>query len=138
MNSTSNSTMESSIVPILLKALIAGVIATVINLVLFFAGGAVVGGIEVDLEQVGEFAPLPFFLPIIASILPMLVAGVGLWVARRFIPRGNTVFVVGVAILMLLSLASPFMGSVATMSASIVLAIMHLVAGGVMIFYLAK
>ncbi len=138
MSSATNSTLETGFGPILLKALIAGVIAAVINVILFFVGGAFVGGIDVDINQVGEFTPLPFYFPAFASIVPMLVAGVGLWIARRFIPRGNTVFVVGVAILTLLSLFSPLGSTVATTSAGIVLALMHLVAGGVMIWYLAK
>jgi len=81
---------------------------------------------------------MPFFLPIIASLLPTLVAGVGLWIARRFIPRGNQVFVMGTAILVLLSLAIPFSGQIATTSAAIVLAVMHLVVGALIIGYLAQ
>lgn len=137
MKSVSNPKLNT-IGPILIRALIAGVIAAVINLFLFFVGGAVVGGIDIDLEQIGEFTPMPFFLPIIASILPMLIAGLGLWIARRFMYRGNQVFIGVAAILTILSLASPFTGNVATMNAALVLALMHLVVGGVMIFYLAK
>ena len=68
----------------------------------------------------------------------MLVAGLGLWIARRFIPRGNLVFVIGTAILVLLSLAGPFNGQIATTSAATVLAVMHLVVGALMIGYLAR
>ena len=138
MSSKTNSTLTSSIGAILLNALIAGVIAAVINVIIFFIGRAVVGGIDVDMNGTGTFAPMPFFLPIIASLLPTLVAGVGLWIARRFIPRGNQVFVIGTAILVLLSLAIPFSGQIATTSAAIVLAVMHLVVGALMIGYLAR
>ncbi|MEM7345478.1 MAG: DUF6069 family protein [Chloroflexota bacterium] len=101
MKSVSNPKLNT-IGPILIRALIAGVIAAVINLFLFFVGGAVVGGIDIDLEQIGEFTPMPFFLPIIASILPMLIAGLGLWIARRFMYRGNQVFIGVAAILTIL------------------------------------
>ena len=138
MSSKTNSTLTSSIGAILLNALIAGVIAAVINVIIFFIGGAVVGGIDVDMNGTGTFAPMPFFLPIVASLLPMLVAGLGLWIARRFIPGGNQVFVIGTAILVLLSLAIPFNGQIATTSAAIMLAVMHLVVGGLMIGYLAQ
>lgn len=138
MSSKTDSTPTSSLGTILLNALIAGVIAAVINVIIFFIGRAVVGSIDVDMNGTGTFAPMPFFLPIVASLLPTLVAGVGLWIARRFIPRGNQVFVIGTAILVLLSLAIPFSGQIATTSAAIVLAVMHLVVGALMIGYLAR
>ncbi len=137
MNSNTG-TLTNSIGAILLNALIAGVIAGAINVILFFIGGALVGGIEVDANGTGTFMPMPFFLPFLASVFPTLVAGAGLWIARRFIPRGNQVFIIGTAILVLLSLASPFSGQVATTGAAIILAIMHLVVGALMIGYLAQ
>ena len=138
MSSKTDSTLTNSIGSILLNALKAGVIAAVINVIIFFIGRAVVGGINVDMNGTGNFAPMPFFLPIVSSLLPTLVAGVGLWIARRFIPRGNQVFVIGTAILVLLSVAIPFSGQIATTSAAIVLAVMHLVVGALMIGYLAR
>lgn len=138
MNSKTNPMQTTAFGSIMLNALIAGVIAAIINVVIFFVGGAVLGGIDVDMNGTGAFAPMPFFLPIIASLLPALVAGVGLWIARRFIPKGNQVFVIGTAVLMLLSLAIPFSGQIGTTSAAIVLAVMHLVVGAVMIGYLAR
>lgn len=128
----------NSIGPIMLKALIAGMVAAVINVIIFFIGRAIVGGIEVDMSGTGQFAPMPFFLPILVSLLAMLAAGLGLWIARRFIPRGNQVFAIGAAVLVLLSLASPFNGQIATASASIVLVIMHLIVGAVMIGFLGQ
>ena len=138
MNSKTNSTQTTAFGSIMLNALIAGVIAAVINVVIFFIGRAVVGGIDVDMNSIGTFEPMPYFLPIVLSLLPMLAAGIGLWIARRFIPRGNQVFVIGTAILVLLSLAGPFSGQIATTSAAIVLAVMHLVVGALMIGYLAQ
>ena len=138
MNSETNSTQTTAFGSIMLNALKAGVIAAVINVVIFFIGRAVVGGIDFDMNGIGTFEPMPFYLPIVASLLPMLAAGVGLWIARRFIPRGNQVFVIGTVILVLLSLASPFSGQIATTSAAIVLAVMHLVVGALMIGYLAR
>lgn len=138
MSSSTASTQVKSIGTIMLNALVAGVIAAVINLIIFFIGRAVVGGIDVDINRIGTFVAMPFFLPIVASLVPMLVAGVGLWIARRFIPRGNLVFMIAVAILLLLSLAGPFSGQIATTSAAIVLLLMHLVVGALMIGYLAQ
>lgn len=138
MSSTTNPAQTTTVSSIMQNALIAGVIAGVINVIIFFIGGTLVGGIEFDMNMTGEFAPMPFFMPIVASLLPSLLAGIGLWIARRFIPRGNMVFVIGTAILALLSLAAPFNGQIATQSASIVLASMHLVLGVVLIGYLAQ
>jgi uncharacterized membrane protein len=138
MSSKTNSTPTSSLGTISLNAFIAGVIAAMINVIIFFIGRAVVGGIDVDMNGAGTFAPMPFFLPVVASLLLTLVAGLGLWIARRFIPKGNQVFVIGTAILVLLSLAAPFNGQIATTSAAIVLAVMHLVVGALMIGYLAQ
>ena len=138
MSSTTNPAQTTTISSIMQNALIAGVIAGVINVIIFFLGGTLVGGIEFDMNMTGEFAPMPFFMPIVASLLPSLLAGIGLWVARRFIPRGNMVFIIGTAILTLLSLAGPFNGQIATQGASIVLASMHLVVGAVLMGYLAQ
>jgi len=138
MDAGASVTVKNSLGPIMMKALIAGVIAAIVNVVIFFVGRAVVGGIAVDINQVGTYSPMPFFLPIVASLVPMLLAGLGLWVARRFIPRGNLIFVIVAALITLLSLASPYSGQVATTSAATVLMLMHLVVGGIMIGYLAK
>ena len=138
MNSKTNPTQTTAFGSIMQNALIAGVVAAVINVIIFFIGRAAVGGIDIDMTGRGTVAPMPFFLPIIASLLPTLVAGVGLWIARRFIPRGNQVFVIGTAVLVLLSLAGPFSGQIATTSAAVVLAVMHLVVGALMIGYLAR
>jgi len=117
-------------------ALIASLIAAVANVLLHFIGGALVGGIDVLTPEGGAYRPLPFVFVIIASVVPMLIAGVGLWIAKRFLPYGVRIFQ-GVAVLVtLLSLAGPFSNQVATLGAGIVLALMHFVEGGVMIWYL--
>ncbi len=138
MSSHTASTQTNSISTIMVNALTAGVIAAVINLIIFFIGRALVGGIDVDMNRTGTFVAMPFFLPIVASLLPLLVAGVGLWIARRFIPRGNLVFMIGATILVLFSLAGPLSGQIATTSAAMVLLLMHLVVGAVMLGYLAR
>ncbi len=75
MNSRIKPETIDSIGPIMLKAVIAGIVAAAINLIVFFIGRAIVGGIEVDMSGTGQFAPMPFFLPILVSLLAMLVAG---------------------------------------------------------------
>lgn len=117
-------------------ALVASLIAAVANLLLHFIGGALVGGIEVLTPEGDAYRPLPFVFVIIASVVPMLVAGVGLWVAKRFLPYGVRIFQVVAVLVTLLSLAGPFSNQVATLGAGIVLALMHIVVGGVMIWYL--
>ena len=118
------------------NAAIAGLISAVINVIIFFVGSALVGGIQVATTPGAPYAPLPFFVVAIASFVPTLVAGVGLWISRRFIPRGVLVFQITAAVVTLLSLASPFSDQVATTGAGVVLAITHLVVGGVMIWYM--
>jgi hypothetical protein len=120
----------------LTAALIAGGIATVLNLLLFWLGGALVGSID-TLEPAGSaFRPLPFYFVVIASVVPMLAAGLGLWLFERFLPYGTRIFQVLATLLVVLSLAGPFTGQVATTAAAIVLALMHVVEGAVMIWYL--
>lgn len=138
MDSLTSIKLTNSMGPIMLNALIAGAIAAAINLIIFFIGRALVGGIDVDMNRTGTFAARPFFLPIFTSLLPTLVAGVGLWIARRFIPKGNLVFTIGTVVLVLLSLTGPFGDQIATTSAAIVLLLMHLVVGALMIGYLAQ
>lgn len=128
----------NSINPIMLKALIAGIVAAVINMLIFFIGRAMVGGIDVDMNGTGQFAAMPFFLPMLASLLPMLAAGLGLWILRRFFPRANQVFAIGTAVVVLLSLAVPFSGQIANTSAAIVLALMHIIVGVLMIGFLGQ
>ena len=125
-----------SIGTILTNALIAGVISAVINLLIFFIGGAVVGGIEVATTPGEPFAPLPFFIVVIASIVPTLLAGIGLWIAAGYIPNGIRVWQIVAVVITLLSLGSPFGGQVATIAAAVLLALMHVVVGGVMVWYL--
>lgn len=122
--------------PTLLNALIAGLIAAVANLLIFFIGSALVGGIQAALTPGAAFEPLPFAAVIASSILPMLVAGFGLWVAARFIPRGVLVWQITAVVLTLLSLGGPFGGQIATTSGAILLASMHLVVGGIMVWFL--
>lgn len=138
MDSLTSIKLTNSMGPIMLNALIAGAIAAAINLIIFFIGRALVGGIDVDMNRTGTFAARPFFLPIFTSLLPTLVAGVGLWIARRFIPKGNLVFTIGTVVLVLLSLTGPFGDQIVTTSAAIVLLLMHLVVGALMIGYLAQ
>ena len=125
-----------SLLTTLTAALIAGGIATVLNLLLFWLGGALVGSID-TLEPAGSaFRPLPFYFVVIASVVPMLAAGLGLWLFERFLPYGTRIFQVLATLLVVLSLAGPFTGQVATTAAAIVLALMHVVEGAVMIWYL--
>lgn len=127
---------NSSFSSIFKAALIASLIATVGNLLLHFVGGTLVGGIEVLTPEGDTYRPLPFFFVIIASIVPMLAAGVGLWLFERFLPYGTRIFQGAAVLITLLSLISPLSNQVATLGAGIVLALMHLVEGGVMVWYL--
>jgi len=127
---------QSSFGSIFKAAFVASLIAAVANLLLHFVGGALVGGIDVLTPEGDAYRPLPFVFVIIASVVPMLAAGVGLWIAKRFLPYGVRIFQVVVVLVTLLSLAGPFSNQVATLAAGIVLALMHLVEGGVMLWYL--
>jgi hypothetical protein len=100
MNSASAAlATRPSLVKILTAALIAGLGAAVLNNVYGAAFTAATGN---SLELIG---PVSITL---ASLIPMLVAGVAYYVLARFVPsRANLIFVAGSLLLAALSLAGP-------------------------------
>jgi hypothetical protein len=127
---------QNSIGQNLIMGLTAGVIAAALNLIIFFVGRALIGGIDAAMQPGTPFEPLPFTAVIMASIIPSILAGGGLWFSRRFIPKGTLVFQIAVVLFALFSLGGPFGGQIATTSASLVLASMHLVVGGMILWVL--
>lgn len=127
--------MDTSFWAVIRKTVITGVVAGFINVLLYFIGGAIVGGINIQLSPGAGYMVMPPFLPFVASLIPTLLAGLGLWLAARVLSAtGIKIWQGAVVILTLLSLISPFTEQVQTTDAGIVLAMMHLVVGGLMLW----
>ena len=122
---------------IMKNAIIAGVIAGIINLILFFVGNAFFGGIT-EIETPGTNpVQMSFIKPLILSIVPALLAGIGLWVAQKWIPKGTRVWQIGTLAIALLTIGGPLNQSlIPNPSAGIILAIMHVVLGVVLVWYM--
>lgn len=135
MTTVSTEKPAQTIMSLLKIALITGVISAVINLILFFVGSAVLGTIEVAMAPGEPFVAMPFFAVIFASLIPTLVAGIGLWIFRRFIPMGNQIFI-GLAIIFTLFSLYPPITQSPTIAVGILLSIMHLVVGGMIAGYM--
>ncbi len=109
---------------------LAGALAALANLVVLFAGQALVGQIRLPLPPATEPQALPWVAVAAASFIPALAAAALLAGLGRFAPRPVFVFQVIAALFLLLSLAGP-----ATLPISFafqaVLTLMHVVAGAV-------
>lgn len=117
---------------------IAGVIGLVINLILFFIGGAL-GAFPPDaLTPMG--VPVDAVAVIGASVVSTVAAIVGYFVFTRFLSlqRAKQTFVV-LAVLVLVGMAFNPLGITNAPALQIVLLeIMHLVLGGALIYYLLR
>ncbi len=98
---------------LLMAGLIGGVIAAILNLVIYFIGGMAVGEMTVAMPPDMAQTPLPWFMVVIASIVPGLIAAVVLGVMRRFLPNAERTFQIVAVVLVLISLFPP-LGRLAT------------------------
>lgn len=108
-------------------AAIGSVIAIVANLIVFLIGSAgaplqvVVGG---DTEA----SDLPVGAVSVASIVPLLIGALGLWLAYRFVPKDFTVWSAVVVVLAVVSIVGPLGLDIDTGS-KVALIVMHLATG---------
>ena len=126
MSAIASSSLQPALSKSLLAGVIAGVIAAVINNVYGFAYTAVTGNSH------------PLINPVsitLASLIPLLIAGLGYWLVARFMPaRATLIFVAGTLVLAALSLGSSFGGQLPDGSTApawfpALSAPMHIVAG---------
>lgn len=110
-------------------AAIGGAIAGVINVILYFVGGAI--GAEYMMLQPGatEMAPIPAAMPFFMSLVPSLLGGallVGLTKARP--EKAWTFFLIACGVAFVVMLGGPPMQMSGDTPAIIVLELMHVVA----------
>lgn len=107
---------------------VAIVAALVANIVVFLIGNF---GDPTQIVAMGETAPsdLPLVVVIVASVIPVIVGGVGLWILQQVTSGGFRLWAILVTVLTVVSLAGPIALDVDTVS-KVVLAVMHFVVGG--------
>lgn len=127
-SAVSQTTQTTPAVAVLAKgAAIGSAIALVANLIVFVIGNAgaplqvVVGG---DTEA----SDLPVGAVIGASIVPLLLGAIGLWLAYRFLPKSFTIWSAVVAVLAVVSIVGPLGLDIDTGS-KVALTVMHLTTG---------
>lgn len=120
------------------KGLIAAVVATVVNLILFGIG-ALAGGLSaLDMTNPGAYAPVPWFMVLIMTVVPIFLGVAVYWLLRRVWPSQATrVFVIGALALAVLSTLSPILGG-ETLLSKILLSLMHIVAGVSLVWFTTR
>ena len=110
-------------------AAIGGVAAGVINVILYFGGGA--AGAEYMMMSPGatELAPIPVAMPFILSLVPALIGGGVLIGLTKVVPdKAWTVFLGLCAVAFIVMLAGPPMQMADDTAAIVSLELMHIVA----------
>lgn len=115
----------------------AAVAASAANLLVYFLVPALFNfSLAIPLMGPGtEIQPLPFFMVIIASVVPTLGAAILLAVLNRFTARPVTIFRVMAVVFLLLSFGAPFSLPV-PLNVRLTLATMHVIAAGVITYVL--
>ncbi len=113
--------------------LVAAVAAAAINALLFLITAGQFAGAEAQ-GQPFSIGPVVF-----ATLFQIVLGGVLLGILGRFLDRGITIWRWIAIVVLLLSLAQPFMwlGGEPTLTARIILVVMHLIAGGITIYLLS-
>ncbi len=111
--------------------------ATIINAALFFIGHLM--GIFTDNIFIKPGKPLTIADIIMASLLPSLIGSLVFFVVEKFSKNGLKTFTIISAVLVVLSLANPFMGIPGvTLAYGALLDLMHLVVAGALLFFIRK
>lgn len=108
-------------------AAVGAAAAVVANLVVF-AIGSIGAPLEVVMTGDTTASELPAAAVIGASIAPIVVGAVGLWIFERFLANGFRIWAVTAGVLAVVSIAAPAGLDVSTES-KVALAVMHLVVG---------
>lgn len=120
------------------KGFIAAVVATVINLIIFVIGSLAGGLAAQDMANPTVYTPVPWFMVIIMTIIPILLGTAVYWLLRRVLPNQATlIFIIGVLVLVLLSLFTPITGG-ETLLAKSLLSMMHIVAGASLVWFVTR
>jgi hypothetical protein len=108
-------------------------LALVANLVVFFAANALLdGSIQVMTPGTTTGADLPLLAVVLATVVPLLVGGVTLWLLTKMTGRALAVWSVVAAVVAVASLAQPLVLDVDAGS-KVALSIMHLATGAMAI-----
>ena len=117
------------------NGLTGGGLAALSSLVLFFIGNAVAGPIEVAQQPGAPAMPLPWFMIIVATLLPGIVGALLLTGLQRFMGNGERIFQITALVVTLLSLF-PALTQAGSTAASIILVLLHFVAAGAIVWAL--
>ena len=122
---------------LLTVAAIAGGVGAFINLIVFFVLPALFNvTLRVPLQGPGsELAPLPFFLVIMASVMPAFVGAGVFWALTKFTARPVGIFRVIALVIGGFSLIMPFSMGIGTTEA-IILDVMHIVVAVVVTYFI--
>lgn len=109
--------------------LIGALVSAAINAGLFFIGKGF-GAFPEDVLIPNQNKPITLVPVIMASILPLLIAGLVMGLLNRFAKKSKLIFNIIAVVLLLLSLINPFMIPAAPLSMPIMLNLMHIVCAG--------
>lgn len=136
---TLNTNTTPAITSYLITGIIAGAIAGGINMLLFLVGQALGITFEIAVPPDFQLNPLNLQAIFLFSFIPGIVGAILAWIFNRFVPRGNTVFVVIAVIFLLLSFAPDLaMPESVTVGTKTMLILMHIVAGGIITYMLSR
>ncbi len=121
----------------ILAGLLAGLTSAVINSILFFIFHT--SGILSDVIHLQPNQPLTIVPVLISSLIPSLIGACVFFLFERFTVSGFRIFSIVAIILVLLSLASPFMAVQGMpISYGIVLDAMHLVVAFSLLYFINR
>ena len=116
------------------RLLVVAAIAAIINVVVYFIGSAAGATMVVTSPQEMQ---IPFVVVIIATLLPLLLAGIITWLIARRVPAFHTFARWAGAIVAVVSIIEPFLVTEDTTTA-LSLAAMHIVGGAAWFVALTK
>ncbi|MDX1664611.1 MAG: DUF6069 family protein [Candidatus Promineifilaceae bacterium] len=106
------------------NGLVGGLVAAVLALILFFVGSAIVGPLEVAQQPGAPIAPLPWFMVVVMSFVPAVVAALLLTALQRFTGSATSIFVIA-AVAVFIFMLFPALTQTATVGISVVLILLH-------------
>ena len=109
--------------PILKAGALSGLAAGVVNLVVFFVGKA--AGVPFEVNQNGTTTSVPFFMPLVASLVVTVLGAVVLWLLTG-VRNGLTIWTTLAVVFVVLYSVVALMAATAR-STGITLTIMHVV-----------
>ena len=122
---------------LLWAAPVTAVIAAVINTIIYFIGKAA-GAFPESIIIPNANAPLKLPPVILASLIGVLVGGIVFAVIARFSTKPISVFQIVAAVVLILSLATPFQIPNAPLGMVLLLELMHLIAGSLAIWLMPR